>query len=220
MHVEDPSRCRLIVSRYVMIFEMFGKSHEGASYGVVMGKNSASRERQHWSYDSSGLRYNYTSPYYSGNGYGRSLKRFQVEFLNECIVHRKEELGRRGLENAKCLRRRAYRGDTHIHSNYSDGRGTVAEVKQYGDLAQLDFIFVTDHRTIHQRQECKQFRRCWWGQEPGGFAHIGILGLDETFVPTEDSAADYRRAVEAGAFAFNRSSLWMVSYDKILCRKA
>lgn len=153
-------------------------------------------------YDFRGLRYNYTSPRQNGKRWGRPFAQEKVAFLNTCILFRKKELGRRGRQNVQMLNRPAFRGDLHSHSDYSDGRGTVAELKQFADAAELDFQFVTDHRTIHQSHACRQFKNCWWGQEPAGFGHIGILGLEHTFVPTEDTAADYRRAVELGAFAF------------------
>jgi hypothetical protein len=126
----------------------------------------------------------------------------QAVFLADCILHRKKELGKRGRDNARAMERQVCRGDLHIHSNFSDGRGTVGEIKSYADAVYLDFVFVTDHRTIHQREVCRRYDRCWWGQEPAGDEHIGILGADDTFVPTKDSIADYARAVSGAPFAF------------------
>ena len=93
----------------------------------------------------------------------------QRERLNE-IVQREKNYSQRVLmlwkdvireraeQTAKLTSFRAYRGDLHIHSVYSDGTGTVGEIKAYADQAGLDFIFITDHRTVNQKRSCKKFK--------------------------------------------------------------
>ena len=41
-----------------------------------------------------------------------------------------------------------YRGSFHLHSNYSDGTGTFKEIAMSAKKAGLDFLIVTDHRTL------------------------------------------------------------------------
>lgn len=97
-----------------------------------------------------------------------------------------------------------WRGDMHLHTNHSDGAGTVSELVQYRDHIGLDFIFVTDHWGVTQKRDCVRHERCWWGQEPGiKHHHLGILGIDRKFEPRRESLAeDYTAAVEHGGFPF------------------
>ena len=44
-----------------------------------------------------------------------------------------------------------YSGAIHVHSTYSDGGGTVAEVVEAGQEAGLDFLVLTDHDTLQPR---------------------------------------------------------------------
>jgi len=41
-----------------------------------------------------------------------------------------------------------YAGACHIHSNYSDGTGTMGHIISEAQLADLDFIIMTDHNTL------------------------------------------------------------------------
>jgi hypothetical protein len=41
-----------------------------------------------------------------------------------------------------------YKGSFHLHSNYSDGTGTFKEIAMSAKKAGLDFVIVTDHRTL------------------------------------------------------------------------
>ena len=44
-----------------------------------------------------------------------------------------------------------YAGAIHVHSTYSDGGGTVADIIRAGRDAGLDFLFLTDHDTLQPR---------------------------------------------------------------------
>ncbi len=46
-----------------------------------------------------------------------------------------------------------YIGHLHIHSNFSDGSGSIQEIARAGREAGLDFIGVTDHNTLAGREE-------------------------------------------------------------------
>lgn len=106
----------------------------------------------------------------------------------------------RTFELAGC---QAYRGDCHVHSTFSDGVGTVADIAEWMQRAGLDFLFVTDHSTVAQKRECRRHPNLWWGQEPGMDSyHLGILNLDRRLTLTGDLASDYSRAEKAGGLAY------------------
>lgn len=127
----------------------------------------------------------------------------RLAMLKTFIHLAKVAQGERARANIKKIGEKVYRGDMHMHTNYSDGGGTVADNKETADLVGLDFIFVTDHKTIHQRKECRKLTRCWAGQEPAGpDHHLGLLGLRETFVLGNNYIAEYRRAIKLGIFPF------------------
>ncbi len=95
------------------------------------------------------------------------------------------------------------RGDLHMHTVYSDGRGSVDENWAVAKARGLDFIFVTDHGTVRQKVECKKFRHVWWGQEPGaGPHHVCILDNDRKFTPTGDMKRDFETLRRMGLFFF------------------
>lgn len=49
-----------------------------------------------------------------------------------------------------------YSGAIHVHSTYSDGGGTVADIVQAGRDAGLDFVVLTDHSTLQPRVDGHQ----------------------------------------------------------------
>ncbi|MFH1824594.1 MAG: CehA/McbA family metallohydrolase [Candidatus Firestonebacteria bacterium] len=126
-----------------------------------------------------------------------------IHYLNKTIILQKNIMHKRIDESLRLIKTKICRGDFHIHSTYSDGIGSVAEIKQYVDVSGLDFAFVTDHSTIRQKRDCEKFKNIWWGQEPGsGFHHLGIIGLKNTFKPTGDFVKDYKKIENLGGFAF------------------
>lgn len=46
-----------------------------------------------------------------------------------------------------------YKGAIHIHSRFSDGSGSVKEIVQLAQKADLDFIIITDHNTLKAQYE-------------------------------------------------------------------
>ena len=91
------------------------------------------------------------------------------------------------------------RGDLHMHTVYSDGSGSVADMEEIADFRGLDFIFVTDHSTIRQSIECRKYKNVWWGQEPGaGPQHVCILAGKKKYTPLGDMARDAERLRELG----------------------
>lgn len=53
-----------------------------------------------------------------------------------------------------------YVGNIHVHSTYSDGTGTVAEIASAAQKARLDFVIITDHETLQGLLEKKNG---WYG---------------------------------------------------------
>ena len=95
------------------------------------------------------------------------------------------------------------RGDLHMHSVYSDGSGSVADMAEIAGLRGLDFIFVTDHSTIRQKIECRRYKNVWWGQEPGaGPHHVCILAGKRKYTPLGDMARDAEQLRELGHYFF------------------
>lgn len=95
------------------------------------------------------------------------------------------------------------RGDLHMHTVYSDGSGSVADMAEIADFRGLDFIFVTDHGTIRQKIGCRKYKNVWWGQEPGaGHHHVCILAGKSKYTPLCDMARDAERLRELGNFFF------------------
>ncbi len=63
------------------------------------------------------------------------------------------------LDEAESLRRRTeWRGAYHIHSNRSDGTGTIDEIARAAADAGLDFIIVTDHGDATQTLDPPSYR--------------------------------------------------------------
>jgi len=110
----------------------------------------------------------------------------------------KQELGERLAKTKQLLPLNALVGDLHIHTTFSDGVGTVEEMKDVADHCGLDFIFITDHNSLGQKRQCRRFERVWFGQEPGGASHhIGLLAPRRLFKPKRQTIADDIAAAQA-----------------------
>jgi hypothetical protein len=44
-------------------------------------------------------------------------------------------------------------GNLHIHSHYSDGRGSIADIAVQAEKAALDFVIITDHNTLQGKHK-------------------------------------------------------------------
>jgi hypothetical protein len=95
-----------------------------------------------------------------------------------------------------------YKGDSHIHSRYSDGSGTVRRIIKAARKAGLDYIIITDHNTMQVMQEGLE----GWhndllvlvGEEIGAYGrrHYLAFGITEEIKP-DDLQQDIRRYIEA-----------------------
>ena len=109
----------------------------------------------------------------------------------------------RAAETRKLVSFGFLRGDLHMHTTWSDGWGSVAEMVETAEARGLDFIFVTDHNTVRQKAECRKYKNVWWGQEPGaGPHHICILDNARRFRPSKDMKRDAERLRAMGVFFF------------------
>lgn len=102
-----------------------------------------------------------------------------------------------------------YVGAIHIHSNFSDGSGTVDEIIKTAQEVDLDFIILTDHNTLRAKNEGKE----GWHEstfllvgaeinDKKNLNHYLALGIDKTF-STRMSAKDYVAKVkEKGGIGF------------------
>ena len=127
----------------------------------------------------------------------------QVEVRERVDGFRNEREAVRAEATRKASGLKYLRGDLHMHTVYSDGSGTVADMVRVGRSRGLDFMFVTDHGTIRQKVECARYRGVWWGQEPGaGPHHVCVLAGDSKFTPCGDMRRDADHLRELGHFFF------------------
>lgn len=97
----------------------------------------------------------------------------------------------------------------HLHSLYSDGTGTVAEIAAAGARAGVDAVLLTDHDTMEARRRGEER---WYGRtlvcvgvevSPSGGDHFLAFGLDEPIDHTGlDSGGILAAVAEAGGFGF------------------
>ncbi|MGE5527767.1 MAG: hypothetical protein ACM3X6_01310 [Patescibacteria group bacterium] len=92
-----------------------------------------------------------------------------------------------------------YVGNIHIHTRYSDGTCGVDEIARIGRAAGLDFLLVTDHRTLAARRE-----QGWrdgllllageeLGHRDGHYLGLGLESASQATVPREMVAAVARQ---------------------------
>lgn len=124
--------------------------------------------------------------------------------LAEAIKGEKRALAERLAATRRLFGRRVMLCDIHTHTTFSDGVSTVAENRKMAEILGLDFLFITDHRTLRQRRYCDAGAGVLWGQEPPSRGtDIGLLMNEKLFVPRcESLAADFRRAQKAAPFVW------------------
>lgn len=131
---------------------------------------------------------------------GLEEKRWQTPLKYARFVG--EDNARRVEESRKLFGRKFFRGDCHSHTQHSDGIGTVAETAAMVESHGLDFQYVTDHWGVTQGPECRK-HGLWLGQEPPAHLHhLGILGLEEAFEPSNDLVADFKEVKRRGGVPF------------------
>ena len=88
-----------------------------------------------------------------------------------------------------------YTGNIHIHSRFSDGSGTVPQIIRAARAARLDFIVLTDHRTLAARRYRGRHRGLLvlvgeeLGESSGHYLGLGIREASPATRPREMIAA-------------------------------
>lgn len=133
-----------------------------------------------------------------------NLRHMRLEKLSSRISMYKKDLAERLLASKKIFKDKVYAVDIHCHSNYSDGLGTPLEDYECAKNAGLDFLFITDHNSIKQKREIKNYKDASWGQEPGaGSHHIGLLNNPRLFTPLlKNISEDFEKAKKMAPFVW------------------
>jgi hypothetical protein len=128
----------------------------------------------------------------------------RLEYLNTVVDLHKKRMGERLRQSRKLFKNDIVIGDIHAHSFHSDGACEVEELKKCSDMADMDFMFVTDHDTLSHKADCAVFENVWVGQEPCcGPHHVGLLCPSSFFVPTlNDFREDWQLAKELAPFTW------------------
>lgn len=141
----------------------------------------------------------------------KQLRRERADLLIARIGCYKLDLAKRLAATRKIFGRAPLAVDIHVHSNHSDGRGTVKEDYVAAKRAGLDFLFVTDHSSLGQKRMLRKWADASWGQEPVSrdrtgahwMHHIGLLCGQRRFRPRCDgTAADFTRAAKIAPFVW------------------
>ncbi|MBV9850944.1 MAG: PHP domain-containing protein [Armatimonadetes bacterium] len=101
-----------------------------------------------------------------------------------------------------------YAGALHVHSTYSDGMGTVADIAEAANAAGLDYVILCDHSSLDARRNGENG---WRGRTlvlvgtevTTDSGHLLALDVPLSFLPAPDHAPDTQRAIqESGGFGF------------------
>lgn len=99
-----------------------------------------------------------------------------------------------------------YTGSMHIHSNYSDGTGTIKEIATAAKKAGLSWIIITDHNTLTGRNEEGFYEgvAVIVEQEISSSEgnHYLALGINEEISPSLPPEEFIQKVNELGGFGF------------------
>ena len=105
-------------------------------------------------------------------------------------------------------RRYDYAGALHVHSTYSDGVGTVADIAEAANAAGLDFVLLCDHSNLDAHRNAEDG---WHGRTlivvgtevTTDTGHLLALDVPLSFLPASSSAEEAQRAIQDnGGFGF------------------
>lgn len=132
------------------------------------------------------------------------IKRQRVLMPAAMVKAYKQVLAGRIRKTRKIFGKELLIGDVHTHTTLSDGISSIAEIKNMADAAGLDFVFITEHRTLRHKRYCCKKNGLWWGQEPPTSGReIILLHPKELFIPRYKSLAnDFELAQSTAPFVF------------------
>ena len=97
------------------------------------------------------------------------------------------------------------RADIHVHTRYSDGHSSVAQVLEYADHIGLHVVAITDHDTIDGALEARRMARGFnveviVGEEVStADGHLLVLFLERALPPGRPAPETIAAAHEQGA---------------------
>jgi len=132
------------------------------------------------------------------------VKRQRVLMPVSVVKAYKQVLAERIRKTREIFGKKLLIGDVHTHTTFSDGISSIAEIKNMADAAGLDFVFITDHRTLRHKRHCCEEKGLWWGQEPPTSGReIVLLYPKKLFVPRCNNLAnDFELAQSTAPFVF------------------
>ena len=112
---------------------------------------------------------------------------------------RLEETGRGG-QTLALPRFYDYAGALHIHSTYSDGAGTVAQIAEAANQAGLDFLVLCDHSSLQARVDGQDG---WHGRTlvlvgtevTTDTGHLLALDVPDSFLPSSGDAVEAQKSI-------------------------
>ena len=113
-----------------------------------------------------------------------------------------------GRQTLSLPRHYDYAGALHVHSTYSDGTGSVAEIAQAANRAGLDFILLCDHHNLDARRNGQDG---WRGRTlvtvgtevTTDTGHLLALDVPQEFLPNPNDAVEAQQAIlDRGGIGF------------------
>jgi hypothetical protein len=101
-----------------------------------------------------------------------------------------------------------YAGSMHVHSTYSDGAGSVAQIARAANDAGLDFVVLCDHQSLQARHDA---RDGWYGgtlmvvgtEITTDSGHLLAMGVPDDFDTRPGKAPEIqKRIVDTGGLGF------------------
>jgi hypothetical protein len=106
-----------------------------------------------------------------------------------------------GIQTLSVPKHYDYAGALHVHSTYSDGTGTVAEIALAANRAGLDFILMCDHHNLDAHTNGQDG---WRGRTlvlvgtelSTDIGHLLAIGVPSDFLPTPGKAVAAQKSIQ------------------------
>ena len=120
--------------------------------------------------------------------------------MSHCQNDRRE----RFQHTTDILGKKIFRCDLHSHSTYSDGKSDLNELAEWVEKEGLDLLAITDHWSVEQAPECKEYEKLYFGIEISNSLkprhHVVGISVEDPIADTADtidSVENMFRAIEA-----------------------